>query len=201
MQILHPFRGSIQQYSEELSGLEQYRPLRCPQCQARHPLRAHGFYSRTLVDLEFDGTIRVRRFLCCSCHRTVSLLPEFALPYLRFSVSLICQFLCARLLDGRTLPAAAAAFVQAAMPYQRGQFWIRRFQSQAASLCAALAALAPAIQAASFVSRALQMLQAIGIIAAHRFLLAELRVHLLGWPCSLIPDGRRLTLRPDLPAP
>jgi hypothetical protein len=191
MQILHPFTGSIQRYSQELSGLEQYRPLRCPQCQTGRPLRAHGFY----------GTIRVRRFLCCSCHRTVSLLPEFALPYLRFSVSLICQFLCARLLDGRTLQAAAAAFAHAAMPYQRGQLWIRRFQSQAASLCAALAALAPAIQAASFVSRALQMLQAIGIIAAHRFLFAELRVHLLGWPYSLIPDGRRLTLRPDLPAP
>ena len=28
----------------------------------------------------------------------------------------------------------------AAMPYRRGQFWIRRFQRQAESLCAALAA-------------------------------------------------------------
>jgi hypothetical protein len=201
MQILHPFTGSIQQYSEELSDPERYRPLRCLQCQARHPLRAHGFYCRTLVDLEFDGTIRVRRFLCCRCHRTVSLLPEFALPYLRFSVLLICQFLFSRLLDGRTLQAAAAAVAQAAMPYQRGQFWIRRFRRQAASLCAALAALCPAISAASFVTRALQILQRIGAIAAHRFLFAQLRVHLLGWPRSLLPDGRGLTLRPDLPSP
>ena len=36
-----------------------------------------------------------------------------------------------------TLHAAAAA--QPAMPYQRGQFWIRRFQKQATALCAALA--------------------------------------------------------------
>jgi hypothetical protein len=28
------------------------------------PLTGHGFYSRTLVDVEFDGVIRVRRYLC-----------------------------------------------------------------------------------------------------------------------------------------
>ena len=32
------------------------------------------------------ASIRVRRYLCQACQRTVSLLPEFALPYLRFSV-------------------------------------------------------------------------------------------------------------------
>jgi hypothetical protein len=31
-----------------------------------------------LVDIAFDGTIRVRRYLCHCCKRTVSLLPEFA---------------------------------------------------------------------------------------------------------------------------
>jgi hypothetical protein len=33
------------------------------------------------------------------------------------------------------------------------------------------------------------MLEAIGWIAAHRFLFGELRVHLLGWPRFLIPSG------------
>lgn len=103
MQILHPFAGSIQQYAEEISDPDRHRPDRCPQCQSQHPLTAHGFYGRTLVDVEFDGSIRVRRYLCRFCKRTVSLLPEFALPYLRFSVSLICRFLFARVLDGRTL--------------------------------------------------------------------------------------------------
>jgi len=37
----------------------------------------------------FDESIRVRRYLCRSCQRTVSLLPHFALPYLRFSISVI----------------------------------------------------------------------------------------------------------------
>ena len=76
MQILHPFSGSIQEYAEEIADPRRYRPDRCPQCQAAHELIAHGFYRRTLVDRTFDGSIRVRRYLCRSCKRTVSLLPS-----------------------------------------------------------------------------------------------------------------------------
>jgi hypothetical protein len=165
----------------------------------RHSLTAHGFYRRTLVDTGFDGSIRVRRYLCRSCKRTVSLLPEFALPYLRFSVSILSLFLAARLLQGATLAAAAVAAAQVAMPYQRGQFWVRRFQRQAAALCAALVALAAPPVAPSFVRRALEMLHSIGWIPAHRFLFANLRFHLLGWPAFLAPDGRCAALRPAAP--
>jgi len=80
------------------------------------------------------------------------------------------------------------------MPYQRGQFWIRRFQKQATTLCAALASVTAVVPAMDFVIRALQMLEAIGWIPAHRFLFANLRMHLLGWPRFLIPHGCRLSL-------
>jgi len=200
MQILHPFAGSIQQYAEEISDPDRYRPGHCPQCAAQHPLTAHGFYTRTVADLAFDGIISVRRYLCQSCKRTVSLLPEFALPYLRFSILVISLFLVARLLDGCTLQAAAQAAAQPGMPYQRGQFWVRRFQRQAAALCAALAALTAPMAAPDFVTRALHMLQSIGWIAAHRFLFSGLRAHLLGWPRFLVPDGRRAAFRPALPS-
>jgi hypothetical protein len=199
VQILHPFTGSLQQYAEQIADPDRHRPQSCPQCQAQHSLTAHGFYSRTLVDAGFDGSIRVRRYLCRSCRRTVSLLPEFALPYLRFSIPVIALFLVARLLQGATLAAAAAAAAQPAMPYQRGQFWIRRLQRQAAALCAALAALAAPTAAPTFVRRALDMLQSIGWTASHRFLLADLRFHLLGWPAFLAPDGRCAALRPAAP--
>ena len=187
MQILHPFSGSIQQYAEELADPDRHRPSHCPQCQAKRPLTAHGFYTRTLTDAVFDGMLRVRRYLCQWCKRTVSLLPEFALPYLRFSIVVIVLFLLARLLRGQPLKAA-----QPAMPYQRGQFWIRRFRRQSESLCAALATLSRPTPASDFVVRALQMLETIGWIPAHRFLFADLRYHLLGWPPSLTPDGRRV---------
>ena len=71
MQILHRFGDSIQRYSEELSDPDRYRPDHCPQCETHRLLRAHGFYTRTLVDIAFDGTIRVRRYLCRCCKRQV----------------------------------------------------------------------------------------------------------------------------------
>lgn len=190
MQMLHPFAGSIQQYSAAIADPDRYRPDHCPQCEANQPLAGHGFYQRTVVDVVFDGVIRVRRYLCRLCKRTVSLLPEFALPWLRFSVSVISLFLVARLLQGLTLTAAALAASQKAMPYQRGQFWIRRFGKQAERLCVALATLTVPPPAPNFVTRALHLLQSLGWIATHRFLFADLRVHLLGWPTFLAPDGR-----------
>jgi Domain of unknown function (DUF6431) len=199
VQILHPSPGPVQRYVKEIDDADRYRPDHCPQCEASRSLTAHGFYNRTLVDIDFDGLIRVRRYLCHACRRTVSLLPAFTLPYIRFGVAVISLFLIARLLFDRTLLAAAVAAGLSAMPYQRGQFWIRRFRSQAERLCAALAALTAPPLAPDFVTRALHMLQSLGWIAAHRFLFADLRVHLLGWPAFLAPDGRIAALRPALP--
>ena len=200
MQILHPFAGPIQRYFEEVTDPDRYRPDHCPQCEARYPLTGHGFYRRTLVDIAFEGIIRVRRYLCRSCKRTVSLLPEFALPWLRFSVAVIAVFLVARLLNGLTLIAAARGAAQTGMPYQRGQFWIRRFRKQAPALSLSLASLSPPPAAADFVSRALRMLESTGWITAHRFLFSQLRAHLLGWPSGLTPQRHRVTLPPPVPA-
>ena len=189
MQILLPLSCSVQRYAEENVNVDRYRPDHCPLCDARDPLTGHGFYCRTLVDVAFDGIIRVRRYLCNFCKRTTSLLPDVALPWLRCSVSVIALFLVARLLSGLTLLAAARAAGQQTMPYQRGQFWIRRFQKQAPALSLALAARVAPPAAADFVSRALRMLESIGWLAAHRFLFSQLRMHLLGWPASLAPHG------------
>jgi hypothetical protein len=192
VQILHRTVSSIQEYLcdiKQASAADRYRPDQCPLCRARACFLAHGFYYRTVVDVEFDGSIAIRRYLCRLCRRTVSLLPDFILPYLRHSIVIIALFLVSRLLTVRSLREAAQAAFQAGMPYQRGQFWVRRFGQQAAGLCAALASLTEAVSAPDFVIRALQMLEAIGWIAAHCFLFGELRVHLLGWPRFLIPSG------------
>lgn len=175
---------------EQLGDPDRHRPSCCPQCPAKDPLTAHGFYSRTLIDVAFDGWIRVRRYLCQTCRRTVSLLPEFVLPYLRSSLVVIAWWLVARFLPATSTPAP----VPAPIPYQRGQFWRRRFRAQAESVCVALAALTKPAAASGFVERALAMLAAAGWTCSHRFLFADLRQHLLGWPPSLAPDGRRITL-------
>jgi hypothetical protein len=175
MQILHPFAGSVAEYVAQLDDPN---------------LTAHGFYTRSLVDSAFDGWIRVRRYLCGACRRTVSLLPEFALPYLRSGLTVIALFLMARLFHGRTLKDA----LPPASPYQRGQWWMRRFRAHAEALCVALSALTDPAPAPHFVARALDMLHRAGWIPAHRFLFAGLRQHLLGWPRSLAPGGRRVAL-------
>ena len=194
MQILHPFAGSIQQYKEQLADPNRHRPCSCMLCGAKKPLRAHGFYSRTVRELAFDGAIQVRRYLCRSCRRTISLLPEFVLPYLRCAIVVIGLFLKARLLERKTLKQSAVAAGNHEMPYQRGQQWIRRFRGQAASLATALVALMRPPSAPDFITRALTMLETAGWVAAHRFLFDKLRMHLLGWPPSLAPDGRRCAL-------
>jgi len=148
MQILHPFGGSVQQYLAQLEDPDQHRPAHCPQCQATAPLTAHGFYCRTIIDSTFDGAIRVRRYLCEVCRRTTSLLPEFALPYLRSSLAVIAWWLQVHLLPSSPPPTPPAP-APPAMPYQRGQFWLRRFRAQAAAVCVALAALRRALSGAS----------------------------------------------------
>jgi hypothetical protein len=192
MQMLYPFAGTIQQYIERVESIEEAnrcRPGGCPQCESKQPLICHGFYKRSVVDMASDCTIRVRRYLCAACRRTVSLLPEFVLPYLRFAIIVIGVFLKARLLDGQTLKAAAATAHQASMPYQRGQQWVARFRHEAESLSAALAARVRPMIATDFVTKAIQMLEETGWIPAHRFLFEQLRQHLLGWPDCLAPAG------------
>jgi transposase-like protein len=198
MQMLYPFGGSIQQYIERVGSGEEAnrcRPASCPQCESKQRLVCHGFYQRTVADLDSEGVIRVRRYLCSVCRRTVSLLPEFALPYLRFTIMVMGVFLKARLLLGQTLQAAAETAGQVGMPYQRGQQWVRRFQAQAESLSGALAARVRPIVAGDFVKKAIQMLEETGWVEAHRFLFEHLRRHLLGWPEFLAPAGVAVTIR------
>lgn len=190
MQILHSFSGAPQHYHGQIDSPDQDRPRQCPQCKANRPLTGHGFYTRTVIDSGFDGPIRIRRYLCESCRRTVSLLPRFVLPYLRFSLTIISVFLVARLLGKQTLNAA----MPHPGPYQRGQSWIGRFRSRAEQLCAELGGLTPRPQAAGFLACAVQMLDTLGWIPAHGYLFGALRQHLLGWPRSLAPSGLRVSL-------
>ena len=193
MQMLYPFAGSIQQYNEQYADSAHKRSCSCAMCGARNSLRAHGSYWRSVSDSSFDGRIRVRRYLCLACRRTLSLLPEFVLPYVRSTITVLGLFLRARLLEHKTLKASANAAGDSRMPYQRGQQWVRRFCSQAAALAAALVALMKPPDAPDFIVRALIMLETTGWLAAHRFLFDRLRLHLLGWPRFLAPDGRGRT--------
>src|SRR5918996_4432773 len=91
----------------------------------------------------------------------------FALPWLRFSITVISLFLVARLIKNLTPAEAALVAGLISMPYQRGQFWIRRFRKQAPTISLSLAPLATTPTAADFLSRTLIMLESVGWIVAH----------------------------------
>ena len=68
------------EYSKNQGHLKSKPPERCLHCA--HPtLHRHGWYLRNVVELGRLYEIRVPRFLCPPCHRTISLLPSFAQPY------------------------------------------------------------------------------------------------------------------------
>jgi hypothetical protein len=77
----------------------------------------------------------------------VSLLPEFVLPYMRFTIGTMASFLRARLLEKQTLKKAAEAAQQPGMPYPRGQQWVDRFRRHAEALSLSLTALVSPIEA------------------------------------------------------
>jgi hypothetical protein len=201
--MLYPFTGSIQQYNERVESRsegDRCRPAACPQCATKQPLLCHGFYSRTAEDRAAGFVIRVRRYLCVACRRTVSFLPEFVLPYMRFTIGTMASFLRARLLEEQTLKASAEAAQQPRMPYPRGQQWVDRFRRHAEALSLSLTAVTSVVEAPDFVTRAIRMLDKVGWIEAHRFLFAAVRAHLLGWPPFLAPAGIAVTLRSSNPA-
>lgn len=60
----------------------------CPHCHKQH-LHRHGFYHRYLIAKGFEGFIRIRRYICRICGRTVSILPWFCHPRRTYSMEFI----------------------------------------------------------------------------------------------------------------
>jgi hypothetical protein len=82
MQIICTVSLSPDRYAKENFQRSIQRPTSCPHCGIRNVLAALGYYSRNVTSSKSGvQRILVRRFRCCSCGRTVSILPSFAQPY------------------------------------------------------------------------------------------------------------------------
>ena len=82
MQIIRAVPISVDDYVATSVHKRVEPPCKCPQCDATNALRALGYYSRNVTSTK-RGVLRVfvRRFRCCECGKTVSLLPSFVQPY------------------------------------------------------------------------------------------------------------------------
>ncbi len=97
MQIIIPFKGSTEDYVRNCEHLQVICPVVCPNCQGEGCLRKHGYYRRSVSSGECARLvlilISVRRFLCCLCRLTTSMLPDFAQPHRLVGTDTVSQYL------------------------------------------------------------------------------------------------------------
>jgi hypothetical protein len=64
----------------------------CHHCKGSY-LRRYGYYERYLITPGFEGEIKIRRYYCGECKRTVSVLPSFCHPKRTYGTEAIIAFI------------------------------------------------------------------------------------------------------------
>ena len=96
MVIVAEFQCSIQAYIAGFATLVFLRPTSCPACGALHSFIGHGFYVRFALDADHVFELRIKRWYCKSCQRTLSLLPSFLLRFRHYLLAVIQAVVIAR---------------------------------------------------------------------------------------------------------
>jgi len=70
-------------------------PKKCPyrDCGINLEMKKHGFYVRMLITIKFIGRIRIRRYKCPKCGRTLSMLPSFCIAGFSYGVDFVVTLL------------------------------------------------------------------------------------------------------------
>lgn len=110
MVIAHNFNISLEAYAARGVNNTFPRINRCPHCRSMVNLLRHGFYWRNAIEGEDLHRIPICRLKCPSCNITVSLLPDFLIPYFQYTVSTIldrlrCSFIDRVIIGQRQLTA------------------------------------------------------------------------------------------------
>lgn len=106
--------------SAQPPSVDALRPSSCPFCgnPAHEPAKllgivGHGTYTRQVLghtSVAMDFVIRVRRFLCRACKRTITRLADLLHPKRWYSGGAILEALRRHLIDGTTEPEVRNAF-------------------------------------------------------------------------------------------
>jgi transposase-like protein len=82
MQRIYPCELTPEQYVASERHRQVVPETVCPRCGRNEGLRRHGSYERGITNgVGRAMVLRVARFRCVACRRTVSYLPDFALSY------------------------------------------------------------------------------------------------------------------------
>jgi len=136
MPIVYGFRGTVEYYRDHFEELDIPRPGKCRHCQAVDSFIGHGSYWRRPLDRWKDYLIRIRRWLCKACRRTVSILPSFLLRSRRYLLAVVRQVVTARFEDdaswGQIEQQGTTEANDDFVPSQRTiRRWCRSFDEQA----------------------------------------------------------------------
>jgi len=110
------FGPDVQRYARDFASLTFPRPRACLRCNALDRFGGHGSYPRNAVDHVQTVPIRVKRFLCAACHKTVSVLPTFCLPRRHYQTSTVQVVLDVRIPGQASWSAIRARFLPADLP-------------------------------------------------------------------------------------
>jgi len=95
MQVLFSSGQNPEEYKEGGSGTYPGAPGRCPfkNCKTQKKLKKHGYYQRYIKTPMYSGKIRIRRYKCTVCGRTISMLPSFCIPGFQYGAEVIIKML------------------------------------------------------------------------------------------------------------
>jgi len=91
-------------------------------------MKKHGFYSRNILLKGYVDVIRVRRYKCAACGKTLSMLPSFCIPFLQYGAEVI---IWATGLAMKTSVSAAAKACLSALPFitrRHIAYWLIRIK-------------------------------------------------------------------------
>ena len=84
-------------------------PKKCPfkDCGVNLEMKKNGYYIRFLMTVIFSGMIRIRRYKCPKCKRTLSMLPSFCLAGFSYGVEMVISLLQHTIKTGSVKKAVA----------------------------------------------------------------------------------------------
>ena len=89
MSILADYGCAEQTYIDREKHKNSACPPGCPNCGGDGCLIGHGCYLRKAKGEEGVYLIWIKRWFCKICHRTLSVIPNFLLPYRHYLVQIV----------------------------------------------------------------------------------------------------------------
>lgn len=142
MVIILPLGATVKQYLRWVNESSKSLVLSCPACPGKR-LHRHDQYRRSAVTRSAVHRIAVRRWHCPQCGRTVSVLPDFLVPYGQF-VNILRERAVRLVVRGRTLGKVALKISSPAVGVVSTRTirrWVARAEKHAGALSGWLAAL------------------------------------------------------------